>query len=99
MTVKEGLQKALELLGPNGENWCKGDEDHNISQFPGKFCAMTSLGAACGAKHAFYEARSILYQVCPIDAESGQVVSYNDFPETTFADIKSLFEKAIAAAE
>ena len=42
MTVKQGLQAALDLFGPNGEFWAKGSEKDGVPD--GFYCALTSCG-------------------------------------------------------
>lgn len=104
MTVKEGLQAALAALGPNGELWAKGAPvsvhvdgiDGGIVP-DGFLCAMTACGAVARATELFKGMRSTLEAQVPEPFK--HVVPFNDATETTFADIKALFERAIAATE
>ncbi|MEL6388391.1 MAG: hypothetical protein AAFR00_13655 [Pseudomonadota bacterium] len=50
-----------------------------------------------GAVASDGEARKLLVQALP--GELASVVSFNDDPDTTHADILALFDRAIAAAE
>lgn len=116
MTVKEGLQAALDKLGPNGETWAKGRPIQEASfdavggTVPDGFlCAMTACGEATGVVlglgltnvDLFKSMRSVLEAQLPekFVRSFGGVVPFNDAPETTFADVKALFERAIAATE
>lgn len=91
MTVKEGLQNALKLFGPDGENWlnsCPTGSD-------GKYCAVT----ACST--ADEDNRTVLWgtfdHLLPNTKPCTLLQHYND--SHTWPEVKALFEKAIAAAE
>lgn len=73
----------------------------------GFLCAMTSCGKVTGLDHisfrdpavqTFQDMRAALENALPQEFRKS-VVRFNDTPETTFADIKALFERAIAAQE
>lgn len=88
------LIKARELLGPNGENWGKG-----------QFCTKTDSGDAycawgsllyCGNKD---EELGLKAYRALADALGGDYIpSFNDNPDTTFTDISNLFDRAIQLA-
>lgn len=106
MTVKEGLQAALAALGPNGENWSKGNEEGIVGE--GYLCAMTATGKVAGVRQytpksaiLFLAMRRALEAQLPPEAKTSpdlNVVKFNDDAATTFADVKALFERAIEAA-
>ena len=105
MTVKEGLQAALAALGPNGENWSKGNEEGIVGE--GYLCAMTATGKVAGVRQytppalLFLAMRRALEAQLPPETKTSpdlNVVTFNDDAATTFADVKALFERAIEAA-
>jgi hypothetical protein len=82
---KTKLRQALKLLR-NGKAW--------VNHFPEEsqtHCILT----ACGEVAADYE---LLRPFLPA-SYNGQLSVFNDAKDRTFSDIKSLFERAIAAAE
>ena len=100
--ILQTLIKADELLsGP--EKWCKG-----VYHYNGRFCA---LGAITEVSNAWLysdrreriscrranAADQRLWAALPSPIHYIAVCDYNDEPETTFEDIKALFQKAIAA--
>jgi hypothetical protein len=97
-TVKEGLCAALAALGPNGEKWAQGDKN---SVLPAGFlCALTACGNVAPSffsesPNSFYKIRSALEAQLPKHKSDTSIARFNDDPETTFADIKALFERAI----
>jgi hypothetical protein len=82
---KTKLRQALKLLR-NGKAWV-----NHYPEEPQDHCILT----ACGQVVADFE---LLYPFLPA-SYSGQLGKFNDAEGRTFADIKSLFERAIAAAE
>lgn len=85
MTVKEQLKAALELFGPNGENWVKRDFSET------RHCIIL----ACQVKNApTYILRTQLDNM----GRGRSLTGYNDDPTTTFEDVRNLFERAIEAA-
>src|SRR5262245_42296575 len=80
--VTKDLRAALELLGPNGENWCQ-----HAAKIGGRFCmvgAMLEVEAGEAATTALYRVMG------------GSVVDFNDAPGRDFSDVRSAFERAIA---
>lgn len=110
MTPKEVLQKALEILGPNGENWGQ------VTIPRTKNCAGTAIINAVGIndslvpdsgnKELMCEALRVLdnailtkYPGRYVDANcSVLIINFNDHSSTTFPMIKEVFEAAIAAS-
>lgn len=113
MKSSEVLQKALDLFGPDGECWIKGD--YQIEGKHGwwrkvlhievcdKFC---SIGAIREAMHmgiaenynAYIKARNYLQEAVP-SSSKGDVVGFNDNSLTEWPQVKAMFEEAIAAAK
>jgi hypothetical protein len=85
MTIKETLQKALEMLGPNGENWQNHQPDIE------KFCALTAINKA-GRNGNQEEARQHFLSVIG----SNQIGTWND--KQTWPQVKAAFEAAIMEA-
>jgi hypothetical protein len=109
--TQENLKKALELLGPNGENWIKGAMRTWIEEDVPSFC---SLGAVIEAHNGWEFKTAVqllsipgvveLGQACKLMATSewvepsNQIVEFNDSKLTMFRDIKAVFERAIEIA-
>lgn len=102
MTPLEQLRRAREHLS-RPEQWFQGAASSRadnpmqgaLDGFP--CCAVGALRWAMGAVASDGEARKLLVQALP--GELASVVSFNDDPDTTHADILALFDRAIAAAE
>lgn len=84
------LREALNLLGPNGENW-------------GQLSSYDGFGRRCmgGAIEAVGKPDSsklwdALLEFLP---EGAALTSWNDRPERTFTEVREVFEKAIRASE
>jgi hypothetical protein len=91
--VAEALREALASFGPNGEKW--------VNRFPmgdGEYCAITAIPV---------EEDMPLFDKClyalgeAIDPANPNIYigGWNDRPERTFAEVKAVYEKAIAKAE
>lgn len=103
MNARQILQKTLDLLGPNGEHWCK----HAYKTGDGSFC---SYGALCESVlndpdrfHAgseYTKARLILATQVKLARPNwkSDIIDFNDNTETTFADVRRVFQKAINRA-
>ena len=100
MKSSEVLTKALELLGPNGELWCK--------SLPGVEwpvagnCASTACGMADTPEgYQSWKARTYLARAIGIPAleTHSQIHGWNDAPERTFPEVRAAFEKAIELAK
>ena len=94
MTIKKILQKALESLGPNGENWAQ--ETENVRGHTGKTCAYLAIQRTADSE--WFLADQHFRKLLPASS-GGSIVEFNDSPETTFEDVKTLFEKAIDSAD
>ena len=93
----EVLRKALELLGPNGEHWCK------ERYFNGnKMCMQgaTRRASLYADDSGFTSAlcTNALLKAVP-DCEGNPIARWNDAPERTWPEVKAAFEKAIGLAE
>lgn len=87
------LRMALELLGPNGENWAKG-RGYDCDTLPeGSYCALTAMNADGRYSPAFCSARDLLERIL-----GEQVYVWNDRPERTFLEVRAMFERAIELA-
>lgn len=86
--LKRSLIQALDLLGPNGENWIKGKyTDHN-----GHFCGLGALRETKYPQDRFTDLAEFTPHNVPFWC-------WQDSPTTNWPEVKALFEKAIAAAE
>lgn len=95
--MKKQLQAALDLFGENGEYWTKGA----YMTSTGKYCA-TGACVQINRYNAALNSLSFGGNLRTFIQKTNNIVNlteYNDRHETTFADIKALFERAIAAAE
>lgn len=100
MTVKQQLQAALALLGPNGENWTNSSRELRGD----KTCVFFALLDVCGSHDKqwdsslgwHHKADIVLRKQLPAEC-FGSVVNFND--NHTFLEVKALFERAIAAAD
>ncbi len=107
------LREALELFGPNGENWCKGEY---FQDRKGRFCDKTEASSFCSLgvvafvteKNEFniLEEEKFLRKTLHrlIGEEESEldgtlVHRWNDAKERTFDDVRALFLKAAATAE
>lgn len=97
MKVSEKLKHALEIFGPNGETWSRGvtvEEFHTVVP-AGKYCALTACSAV---EPNFLLRNSMLSRLArQVPGPYGNIIEFND--EHEFADVKALFERAIASAE
>lgn len=90
MTTKEILQKALQLMGPDGENW--------VPRPPSicEYCALTAIYKAskCEASERMRAREHFLYTI-----GWSKIGQWNDAPGRTWDDVKQAFLKAIEAAQ
>lgn len=92
--IAEKLKKALELLGPNGENWIQGtyhvwDEARAVVKYCGLgACRKSGLGGF-GLELAEY---------IPAVSAYSTYWQWQDAPERTFSEVREVFQKAIMAA-
>lgn len=88
MKDSEVLRKALELMGPEGENWGR-----QVRFVPvHKLCPFLALESIQQMSTGYW-ARALGFDV------SLNLFTWNDTPGRTFTDVKELFEKQIAFAE
>lgn len=90
--VAEVLRKALEAFGPNGEKW----RQHQERDADGRMCSYGAIDYASGRDcYTRRQATDLVRDVLG----SPLLAYWNDQGARTFADVKALFEKAIAKAE
>lgn len=87
-TVKEQLQAALKLFGPNGENWVP-----RCPETEAQHCAVT----ACSVISAYDKSTLWTLLEKQLPNKNVALATFND--AHTFPEVKALFERAIAAAE
>lgn len=85
--VAEVLEKALAKMGPDGKMWW-----HNEHNYIGRECV---LSAVYGTSPENQAALRLLEKL----SGSRWLPAWNDEPGRTFAEVKALFEKAIAEQE
>lgn len=96
------LQRALALFGPDGQNWV-----NHCPRGDGKECVMTAINRTYDPDEINLEkhdaARLALTHSIPKGYSTKHDVltltKFNDNPNTTFQDIKVLFETAIKSLE
>lgn len=105
MTAKQLLVNSLNLFGRDGKLWVGKCPDE-----PHKECVMTSLNRVYQylgnpGLQVFYSAMAALENNIPAGFKIGEsrqdmrLVRFNDDPNTTFADIKTLYNNAIKSLE
>jgi len=104
-STKQILIDAKALID-TPEKWCKGH--FTIYASPLQHCtrgAVTWAGEYnrdnCGSRESTTEtwlARILLEKSVPNPRLSGNIIAYNDLPETTHQDIMTLFDNAIKKA-
>lgn len=106
-TTKQVLQDALKLFGPRGGGWCQGEyaktkEGEYVyftSVDAARYCAIGAVKmvtAKNNSPQAVHDSAVVaLARSLPRDAIS--IPYFNDARGRKFADIKKLFERAIAS--
>jgi hypothetical protein len=97
--VAEVLRKALELLGPRGENWRQGLWNIYAHGSDKKHCAWYAIAQVIHGDFPVPYGESEEWARLLGLPDSGRLFAWNDAPERTFAEVKALFEKAISKAE
>jgi hypothetical protein len=100
MALKEQLQAALDLFGPNGEHWSKGYYAHTVAgeevEYDNnkacKWCCAGALLRAHVPNRGWILLEKHLKKHCSLAV-------FNDDPHTKFAGVKALFKKAIKEAQ
>lgn len=104
------LQRALELLGPNGENWTKGYfayDEYGMETMG--YCDVAKCWCAAGAiqrviNESDYDATYMGVLSRAIFGNDWKpftgtcIGDWNDAPERTWPEVKAAFERAIALA-
>lgn len=97
------LRNSLKLLGRDGEHWvkeCPSDADSH--------CIMTALNKVYQFSdypglQVFTSAMASLENSIPegfsLGKDKASLVKFNDHPDTTFADIQTLYNNAIKSLE
>lgn len=105
MNARQILQAALDRFGPNGEHWTKGAFERD-----GSFCTVGSLredirhgDSEFFNKPEYLMAKKLLsVQVKALTGNEYHgpmsLMSFNDAHETTFHDVRRVFQKAINQA-
>lgn len=90
------LKAALELLGPNGEHWTQKAFARDVT---GEQANSESKHATCWCLAGALSRVNLGYDRIRRFLPTGydNLVTFNDMPERTFADVKAVFEKAIEA--
>lgn len=99
MSLHDDLVAAKALI-PSPRLWRQGD------RHPDSLCAMMAVGRVTQpggqSNPRFDAARSAMMDALPADSQSrfssAPVVTFNDDPATTHADIMALFDRAIAGS-
>lgn len=105
MTTVEVLEKALERLGPNGENWTQGAffrRNYSLC------CPLGAIGLTLSnntdfpfsARHQarFYLSLAIAGQATDA-GEAYEIIRWNDIASRKFPEVKSKFLEAIELAK
>lgn len=88
--VTEALERALDNLGPNGENWVQGSID--AFMYP-KCCIATALARAANpvGNIELKGTHVLALELLRISAGCGMIVFWNDTPGRTFAEVKEVY--------
>lgn len=104
MKASETLTKALEILD-NGKKWCKGYFAQNangvfVEPEDESACAYCAMGAICKVKDGFLQgALEYMRHVLQLEKFTENITRFNDSADTTFDDVKAVFERAIQLAQ
>lgn len=96
-TNSEKLQKALDLLGPNGENWRKGMTSNDP---PNTYCGYEAVTVALGGSRGTLftgEDKRVFEGCCRALRDAGFRSTWQDLQWRTFSEVREVFQKAIAA--
>lgn len=106
------LREALDLLGPNGEHWTKGtyeDSDGNYCMIGAITKATYGFVYQDTGRLGDVDERATIFQItrryllqAALASSPGvrlHLTKFNDFSETTFEDVRQVFERAIQLAE
>lgn len=91
--VVQILERARELLGPNGERWIKYN-GFETEEAPGFYCLIEALNEASGQKSITTPVNSIVRKVI-----GGGIIDWNDAPERTWEEVASVLERAKGLAK
>lgn len=96
MTTTADTLRAARALIESPADWRQySGVNHHTTQ---GYCAMEALsGVPTAVDGAYDQAAEGLHAQLPADVPS--IITYNDDPSTTHADILALFDRAIAAQE
>jgi hypothetical protein len=99
MTVSEHLERALATFGPNGEHWTKGNG--TLSPQRPFYCTLSAIAKLYlhKDKDEYVVARIKARKYLGSALGNPKLADWNDNPNTTWNDVKALFEKAISLAK
>jgi len=92
LTTVEVLERALELLGPDGKYWV-----NSLPMRTCDFCVVTAVSAACPT-YSIAPALAKIREAAGLSKHAA-VDIWNDAPERTFPEVRAAFLKAIALAK
>jgi hypothetical protein len=94
MNASEVLRKALELLGPNGENWCQ----HGY-HFGDSHCMQGAVHLVTSDQRTRNKCWSAMVKVLPPFESGNPIARWNDDSAREWPDVEAAFRKAITLAE
>lgn len=104
LTPLAHLTAARALLAPGPERWTQGaavryaNGDRRCAIIDAVcFCSLGALWRA-GGRDYYSDAERILFETVLETTRFSNIVSFNDAPETTYADVLRVYDLAIAAA-
>lgn len=96
MTPQEVLLQSLELMNDEGKHWIKHRISDKLEDGSMGFCSIGAIiEAGDGDPRLIDEAIDLIYG--PILKENGivTITQWNDAPETTWEDVKRVFQSAV----
>ena len=98
MADENPFRAALEWFGPNGERWRKLNGGHPWRRDEG--CALVAVSAVSSSPEWDCASRlgRVIWEQYPDrvwdNDDDMAVAHFNDHPDTTFDDVRTVFEKA-----
>lgn len=97
MKDSEVLRRALELMGPEGENWQQ--LGLGVKYHFEKHCMMIAINRAQPEEGGVLFGSALPFAHKLGFSSYTEATTWNDAPGRTFAEVRELFEKQIAFAE